>query len=547
MTAALPHSAHTYRFQLSGFSFKENFTLPAQSVANLAAAMFSLLTIGISWQFAILAGGVGLLTALTAASLFARAPAASGRARAMWIAGGALTLLGAAVAVGLIAEQASGTAPIAAGAAIGLGLGSGLYWLAAVNAAKQDLRDAALSYMTQGLCMFDGPGRLVFWNKRFAEIYKIEGRLRIGFSLRDILRERMAVGTLAEDPDEFARRAIAAAKAGQKFTHVFELSDGRKIAVNNEPRPKGGWVSTHEDISERLQVAQERAAIRDQEQRRALVDSAIAAFRPQMEDLIGSVSGKASAMRGTASSLFAASQQTSHRAGGAVRSFDEASANVKIVAAAADELSHSIAEISNQLMQMSEVVRLATTEAQAANQEIAGLSDGAQKIGDVVKLIRAIAEQTNLLALNATIEAARAGDAGRGFAVVAAEVKSLAVQTAKATEEIANHILAVQISTGGAVEAMRRIALRMQAINESTATVSAAVEQQNSATGDIKHNVASATHGTNAMAAVLGEVAGATTETRSSAQTVLDASETVAKDIAKLRANVEAFLAKVAV
>jgi len=328
---------------------------------------------------------------------------------------------------------------------------------------------------------------------------------------------------------------------------VFELSDGRKIAVNNEPRPRGGWVSTHEDITERLQVTQERTALRDQEQRRALVDAAIAAFRPQMETLIGSVSGSAGAMRNTASSLFDSSQQTSQRAAGAVRAFDEASANVKIVAAAADELSRSIAKISDQLMRMSEVVRLATTETQATNQEIAGLADGAQKIGDVVKLIRAIAEQTNLLALNATIEAARAGDAGRGFAVVAAEVKSLAVQTAKATEEIADHILAVQTSTGGAVEAIRRIALRMQAINESASAASAAVEQQNSATGDIKHNVTSAADGTNAIAAVLGEVAGATTETRAAAQTVLDASETVAKDIGKLRANVEAFLAKVVV
>jgi PAS domain S-box-containing protein len=510
--------------------------------------MFSLLTIGLDWQLVILAGSICLLAAVAAASLFARMRETSGRARTMWIVAGAIAVLCASIAIEVLAERAYGVGLIAAGAVIGLGLGAGLYWLAsAAGGAQEDLRASALSYMTQGLCMFDSAGRLVFWNKRFADIYRVEGRLQLGFTLRDILRERLAVGTLAEDPDEYARRANAAAKAGKKFTHVFELSDGRKIAVNNEARPSGGWVSTHEDITERQQVERERAAIRDQEQSRAVVDSAIATFRPQMENLIGSVSDNASAMRGTASSLFASSQQTSQRAGGAVRSFDETSANVKTVAEAADELSRSIAEISNELVRMSGVVQLATNEAQATNREIAGLSDSAQKIGEVVKLIRAIAEQTNLLALNATIEAARAGEAGRGFAVVASEVKSLAVQTAKATEEIANHILAVQTSTSGAVEAIRRIAMRMQEINVSTSAVSAAVEQQNAATGDITHNVTSAADGTNAIAAVLGEVAGASTETRSSAQIVLDASETVAKDVAKLRANVEAFLANVAV
>ena len=530
------------------FSFKEDFTVPAYSTANSAAAMFSLLTIGLDWQLAILAGGVCLLAAVAAASLFARMRETSGRARTMWVVAGAVAVLCASIAIEVVAEQAYGLELIAAGAVIGLGLGAGLYWLAsAAGGVQEELRDSALSYMTQGLCMFDAPGRLVFWNKGFAEIYRVEGRLRIGFTLRDILRERIAVGTLAEDPDEYDRRATTAARAGKKFTHVFELSDGRKIAVNNEPRPSGGWVSTHEDITERLQAAQERAAIRDQEQRRAVVDFAIATFRPQVENLIGSVSGNASAMRGTASSLFDSSQQTSERAAGAVRSFDQTSANVKTVAEAADELSRSIADISNQLVRMSGVVQLATNEAQATNREITGLSDSAQKIGEVVKLIRAIARQTNLLALNATIEAARAGEAGRGFAVVASEVKSLAVQTAKATEDIANHILAVQTSTSGAVEAIRCIAMRMQEINETTSAVSAAVEQQNAATGDIKHNVTSAADGTNVMASVLGEVAGATTETRSSAQIVLDASETVAKDIAKLRANVEAFLANVAV
>ena len=176
-----------------------------------------------------------------------------------------------------------------------------------------------------------------------------------------------------------------------------------------------------------------------------------------------------------------------------------------------------------------------------------GLATGAQKIGDVIKLIRDIAGQTNLLALNATIEAARAGESGKGFAVVASEVKSLAVQTAKATEDIASHILGVQTSTGSAVAAIRQIAGRMQEINQHTAAVAGSVEQQSAATSEISHNVASAAQGTGHVVSVLGEVSAAATQTRSSAQVVLGASETVETAVADLRAEVESFLAKVAV
>jgi methyl-accepting chemotaxis protein len=252
-------------------------------------------------------------------------------------------------------------------------------------------------------------------------------------------------------------------------------------------------------------------------------------------------------MRSTAGVLFGSSDHTTQRAESAVNAFNEASTNVETAAVAADELSHSIAEISRQLAHTNSIVGQATDEARATDDEIAGLATGAQKIGDVVKLIRDIAGQTNLLALNATIEAARAGEAGRGFAVVASEVKSLAVQTASATEEIANHILAVQNSTSSAVEAIRQIAARMQEINQHTAAVAASVEQQNSATGEISHNVASAAKGTGHVVAVLGEVAGAATETRTSAQVVRDASETVEQAVSNLRMEVEDFLAKVAV
>ena len=153
------------------------------------------------------------------------------------------------------------------------------------------------------------------------------------------------------------------------------------------------------------------------------------------------------------------------------------------------------------------MVRLAVGEADATNDGIKGLADAAQKIGDVVELIRTIAGQTNLLALNATIEAARAGESGRGFAVVASEVKSLAVQTAKATEEISGQIQSVQTSTTTAVEAIRRITSRMQEIDQVSSAVAAAVEEQNAVTSAITHNVASAAHATNDVVAVLDQVA----------------------------------------
>ena len=192
-------------------------------------------------------------------------------------------------------------------------------------------------------------------------------------------------------------------------------------------------------------------------------------------------------------------------------------------------------------------MRVAVDEAQVTNQDIGALAQGARKIGDVTKLIRNIAGQTNLLALNATIEAARAGEAGRGFAVVAAEVKSLAVQTAKATEDISSQIMEVQNSTDKAVEAIGRIAHRMQEIDEYTAAVAASVQQQSAATSEISQNVTSAADGAKLIVTVLSEVAGATTETQESAQTVLAASESVEKAAANLRSEVEGFLTKVAV
>ncbi|HZL31402.1 MAG TPA: PAS-domain containing protein [Pseudolabrys sp.] len=416
------------------------------------------------------------------------------------------------------------------------------------QSAQNRQLSAALDNMSQGLNMFDAQGRITLLNRRYLEMYGLSPDIiKPGVTLRQLIAHRIETGILSGDPDAYCKRILDGIGRGESTPHYVQASDGRIVLAKNEPLPDGGWVSTHEDVTEQHHAEQERIAIREHEQRRAAIDAAITAFRPMVEELLSRVGGSAAAMRATAGKLFGSSDQTTQRADSAVNAFNEASANVETAAVAAEELSHSISEISRQLTHTSDIVCLATEEARSTDGEIAGLASGAQKIGDVVKLIRDIAGQTNLLALNATIEAARAGEAGRGFAVVASEVKSLAVQTAKATEDIASHILAVQHSTGGAVEAIRKIAARMVEINQYTSAVAAAVEEQNSATGEISHNVASAANGSGHVVEVLNEVVGAATDTRVSAEVVRDASQTVETAVANLRLEVEDFLKKVAV
>ena len=211
--------------------------------------------------------------------------------------------------------------------------------------------------------------------------------------------------------------------------------------------PGVGWIAIHEDITEQHQIEKQREEMIVLEHRRSLTEAAISMFRDQIDEMLNTVDNDARTMKSTAAALLDSSDLTRQHAEGALRESNEASANVATVADSAEVLSSSIAEINHQLDQTRATVANAVSNSEATNNQYAELAQAAQKIGDVIKLIRNVAGQTNLLALNATIEAARAGEAGRGFAVVASEVKSLAVQTAEATEEIASHILAVQGAT----------------------------------------------------------------------------------------------------
>ncbi len=411
-----------------------------------------------------------------------------------------------------------------------------------------DLLLRTIDTMPQGLCVWDAQAHLVMFNEPYRRLYDMPRELLTrGRSLRETLRYRIERGNFKGDPEAHVDDCITKAAAGQTTVKTVNISDGRVIAICNRPMPGGGWVSTHDDITQQHRAEQQRTAMLALEERRTTVEAAIATFRARLEHVVASVGESTSALKLTASSLFAASDQTSQRAQGALSASNEASANVATASTATSELSQSIGEISQQLARTTDVLRVAVDEAQATNDGIKGLADAAQKIGDVIELIRNIAGQTNLLALNATIEAARAGEAGRGFAVVASEVKSLAVQTAKATEDISAQILAVQSSTGSTVEAIHRSTSRRQDIERTATAVAAAVEEQNAATAEISHNVAGAALGTNDIVAVLDQVAGAATETRRSAETVLGASKAVDEAVGNLRHELDSFLQKVAV
>jgi methyl-accepting chemotaxis protein len=406
----------------------------------------------------------------------------------------------------------------------------------------------ALDSMPQGVSMFDGSERLVVCNMRYHDIYGLAPKdVKRGSTLSEVLAMRVAKGSFAVDIKQYRDDFLRAYREGRTTVSEVDAGNGRIVLITNHPIQGGGWITTHEDITERRQAEQKRVALEQQEARRATIDEAISAFRTCAETLLRTTTEGAGKMRATAASLSKASGETTRHAEGAMQTSQAALTGVETAASAANELSDSIAEIDRQLNQTTGVVRLGLSEAQTTNSDINRLAEIARKIGDVVGLIRQIAGQTNLLALNATIEAARSGEAGRGFAVVASEVKALAVQTAQATETISQQVLEIQNSTGSAVEAIGRIAHRMEEINNYTSAVAVSVQQQTAATGEISRNVASSADGAKTIAMVLGEVVGATSETQRSADTVLAAAEAVDGASAELRREVESFLTKVAV
>jgi len=296
----------------------------------------------------------------------------------------------------------------------------------------------------------------------------------------------------------------------------------------------------------------EREAAAHEEQNRAASAARRAElirFADQFEAAVGSivsnVSTSATQLEQSAGLLTRTAETTQTLSGQVTGASEEAATNIQSVASATEELSASVGEIGRRVHESNKIAEAAVVQAQQTDERIGKLSRAAQQIGDVVKLITAIAEQTNLLALNATIEAARAGDAGRGFAVVASEVKSLASQTAKATDEISNHIAGMQQATEESVAAIKEIGTTIGQISTISSSIAGAVEQQGAATHEIARNVQNVAAGTQEAAANILKVDRGATETGSASEQVLSSARSLSGESARLRAELDRFMANI--
>ncbi|WP_264051296.1 methyl-accepting chemotaxis protein [Methylobacterium flocculans] len=335
--------------------------------------------------------------------------------------------------------------------------------------------------------------------------------------------QRMAQGEIDADIAE-ARRSDEIGDVGKAVQSIKAMVAQKALAQ-----------------AEIARLAEEAAAM---ERRRTMLELADD-FEKAVGGIVGMVSSSATELQATAQTMTATAEQTAAQSSSVAAAAEEAAINVSTVSAATEELGASVHEIARQVSGSSSLANAAVNEADHTGRLVAELSQAVTRIGEAVGLISNIASKTNLLALNATIEAARAGDAGRGFAVVAVEVKDLANQTARATEEITGYITRIEGSTGQAVAAINGIVVRIREINGVAASIAAAVEEQGAATQEIVRNVAEAASGTSEVTRNITGVAGAAERSGTAAVQLLDSASTLSRQSTHLGHEVARFLHRV--
>ncbi|BAI76744.1 methyl-accepting chemotaxis protein (plasmid) [Azospirillum sp. B510] len=343
-------------------------------------------------------------------------------------------------------------------------------------------------------------------------------------------------------------RRMLALKTGMGRIAAGDLDAEIALAGQDEIAEMGTALLVFRDTArevETTRAAAEAERLRAAGERRQTMLSLADQFESGVKTVVETVSAAATQMHQTAAGMVATADDTSRQAGNAAEAAETASVNVDGAASAAHQLSRSISEISRQVTESASIAAKAAGEAERTDGTMRALNEAAGRIGAVLDLISDIAGQTNLLALNATIEAARAGEAGKGFAVVAQEVKQLASQTAKATDQIAGQIGAMQQATGQAVDAIRSIGHTIGRLNDIAASIAAAVEEQGAATSEIARNVQQAAGGTAQASHNIGEVRTAAGQTGRSAQEVLSVAQEVSSQTGRLQQQIDRFLSQV--
>ncbi|WP_323795304.1 methyl-accepting chemotaxis protein [Nisaea sp.] len=351
----------------------------------------------------------------------------------------------------------------------------------------------------------------------------------------------------------FAMSRSIATPIGSMTELMGEMAEGNlDITVSGtERKDEIGSMAAAVEVFKRNGLEQREQKAREAEQqaqeseRHQKMEGYTRSFDAEMVSALKIVEEAVNSVRVSSETMAANAQNTTGLSQDAAAAIEEANANIQTVASATTELSSSINEISSQMAQASTVTRAAVGEVETTNARVGALNEAAESIGQVIQIIDEIAEQTNLLALNATIEAARAGEAGKGFAVVASEVKSLATQTSKATEEISQKIAEIQSETSAAADAVLGIGNTINKIDELTAVVASAVEEQGAATNEIAQNIEQAASGTQTVAQVVETVSAAAGETGQLAESQQTVVAELSERNRKLKGEIDQFLGNV--